>query len=267
MAVLIGHASIDENGRIAGGKVGDQTGREVCTRRWYSKPWNVMLICTDKAIAKKAAQLMRDACANNGIGYDQSQRTTAYTSALRNGRSFKAPTVGETDCSQLIASCYILAGLTSISPHAYTGNLRSALLATGKFKAHTSSAYLNTDAYAEIGTVYLREGQHVVMALENGNKASSSTPAPSTPSTSSAGTCTIKLKTFVKGNKDPQVRMIQRLLKELGYKGKDGKVLSIDGDFGANTEHAVVKFQTDKKIPVVTKGTVGAKTYTALFNA
>ena len=265
MAVLIGHASIDENGKIAGGKVGDQTGREVCTRGWYSKPWNVMLICTDKAIAKKAAQLMCDACANNGIGYDQGQRTTAYTSAKANKNSFKAPTKGETDCSQLIASCYIFAGLTKLSPNLTTRNLRSALLATGKFKAHTGAAYLSTDAYAEVGAVYLREGQHVVMALENGSKASK--PTPSTPSTQAGGTVEVKLKSFVKGNRDNQVKAIQRLLKELGYKGKDGKVLTVDGDFGANTEHAVAKFQTDKKISVTTKGTVGAKTWTALLSA
>ena len=40
MAVKIGHASIDENGKAAGGKAGDQTGREVCVRDWdwYNKP-------------------------------------------------------------------------------------------------------------------------------------------------------------------------------------------------------------------------------------
>ena len=31
MAVLIGQASINENGGISGGKVGDQTGREIYT--------------------------------------------------------------------------------------------------------------------------------------------------------------------------------------------------------------------------------------------
>ena len=44
MAVKIGHASIDENGRAQGGKAGDQTGKEVCTRNWYkhSKGWRVL---------------------------------------------------------------------------------------------------------------------------------------------------------------------------------------------------------------------------------
>ena len=35
MAVLIGHASINEKGKVTGGKKGDQTGKEVCIRTWY----------------------------------------------------------------------------------------------------------------------------------------------------------------------------------------------------------------------------------------
>ena len=35
MAVLIGSARIDENGRAHGGKAGDQNGKEVSTQNWY----------------------------------------------------------------------------------------------------------------------------------------------------------------------------------------------------------------------------------------
>lgn len=171
MSVLIGHASISEQGTINGAD-GDQTGREVCTRRWYSKHWNVMLICTDKSLAARAAQEMRNACANNNIGYGQNDRRSAYDSAVKNGRTFRNAK-GNTDCSQLVAGCYILAGLSGLSADCYTGNLRQALLNTGKFKAYTDSAHLNSDAYAEIGAIYLKEGSHVVMALENGSKAGS----------------------------------------------------------------------------------------------
>ena len=38
----IGHASINELGTVKGGKTGDQTGREVCTREWYNKGWTVL---------------------------------------------------------------------------------------------------------------------------------------------------------------------------------------------------------------------------------
>lgn len=171
MSVLIGHASISEHGTI-NGTPGDQTGKEVCIRDWYSKPWNVMLICTDKALAERAAAEMRLACNNNKIGYGQNDRTTAYKSGKNNGNTF-ANASGNTDCSQLVAACYIFAGLTQLSPDCYTGNLRKALLNTGKFKEYTDSAHLTSSAYAEVGAVYLKEGSHVVMALSNGSKAGS----------------------------------------------------------------------------------------------
>lgn len=37
------HASINEKGTATGGKTGDQTGKEICTRSYYNKPWDVVL--------------------------------------------------------------------------------------------------------------------------------------------------------------------------------------------------------------------------------
>lgn len=37
------HASINENGKVTGGKEGDQTGKEICMRSYYNKPWNSVL--------------------------------------------------------------------------------------------------------------------------------------------------------------------------------------------------------------------------------
>lgn len=166
--VKIGHASIDERGKISGGKAGDQTGREVCIRDWYSKPWNVMLICNDKTLAKKAADYMEAICNDSDFGYDQGQRTTGYYAIVKeNGKVSKA-SPSEFDCSSLVASCYKLAGL-NINVNCTTRNLRQALLATGKFTAYTDSNHLSSDKYATIGAVYLKEGSHVVMALENGS--------------------------------------------------------------------------------------------------
>lgn len=39
----LAQASIDENGGIMGGKVGDQTGYEIHTRSYYNYPWNCVL--------------------------------------------------------------------------------------------------------------------------------------------------------------------------------------------------------------------------------
>ena len=37
------HASINEKGAIKGGQVGDQTGSEICIRRYYNYPWDCVL--------------------------------------------------------------------------------------------------------------------------------------------------------------------------------------------------------------------------------
>lgn len=37
------HASINEFGKITGGKPGDQTGKEICVRSYYNRPWNSVL--------------------------------------------------------------------------------------------------------------------------------------------------------------------------------------------------------------------------------
>lgn len=247
MSVLIGHASISERGTINGTK-GDQTGKEVCIRDWYSKPWNVMLICTDKKLAARAAKQMRLACNNNKIGYGQNDRTTAYLSGKKNGNTFKNAS-GNTDCSQLVAACYIFAGLTQLSPNCYTGNLRKALLNTGKFKAYTDSAHLTSSAYAEVGAVYLKEGSHVVMALENGSKAGQSSAG--TGSTSSGSSI---------------VKSGQRYANSFAGAG-----ITVDGIRGTNTKKAGVKvLQTalnkDYKAGLVVDGIAGTKTIKALGN-
>ena len=79
MAVIIGSARIDENGKAHGGKAGDQTGKEVSTQNWYkhSKGW-VVLRAKDPKKAAKIAQAMRAACDNPNIGYDQYQNQTLW---------------------------------------------------------------------------------------------------------------------------------------------------------------------------------------------
>ena len=37
------HASINELGRVTGGRKGDQTGKEICVRSYYNKPWDCVL--------------------------------------------------------------------------------------------------------------------------------------------------------------------------------------------------------------------------------
>lgn len=43
------HASINENGKTTGGKAGDQTGKEICVRKYYNKPWDCVLRYKDSS--------------------------------------------------------------------------------------------------------------------------------------------------------------------------------------------------------------------------
>lgn len=60
-----------------------------------------------------------------------------------------------------------------------------------------------------------------------------------------------------KGSTGTQVRNLQECLNYLGFKGKDGKALTTDGDFGTNTECALRAFQKKYKLSV--DGIYGSK--------
>lgn len=49
----LAEASIDENGNIYGGKVGDQTGKEIWTHSYYDYPWNCVLRYPEKILDKE----------------------------------------------------------------------------------------------------------------------------------------------------------------------------------------------------------------------
>ena len=76
MKVIIGSARRDENGKYAGGKLGDQDGVEVSTQNYcvHTKGWYMFRFLSDEN-AKKVAKAMWDACMNNNIGYCQAHRS------------------------------------------------------------------------------------------------------------------------------------------------------------------------------------------------
>ena len=171
---MIGHARHDENGKYSNGLAGDQKGDEVCVTAWYSRPWNVVLRCTDPIAREKIAVAMEQACNNNKIGYDQNQRTTLYKYAKEVGWDIsKVKTACETDCSALVAVCVNAAGI-SVSKDIYTGNERDALFKTGKFIVLTEKKYTGSDAYLLRGDVLLYEGHHTAINLTTGHRVEKS---------------------------------------------------------------------------------------------
>jgi len=174
--IKIGQASRDERGRYSGGIAGDQDGREVAIREWYSRPWNKVLRCKDVAKAEKIAVAMEKACKNDYIGYDQNQRTTLYSLCKANGWNIEdIKTPCETDCSALVAVCVNAAGV-NISGDIYTGNEAKALLQTGEFELLSAPKYLMTDEYLKRGDILLYEFHHTAIALQDGRKAEKTKP-------------------------------------------------------------------------------------------
>ena len=195
MAVTIGHASGTEYGDTGwngNAKAGDQTGREVCKRTWYSYPWTAVIRPKDSTVAEKIAKCCEQGCANDNIGYDQSQRETLYTQAKKVDFNLsKITTKCETDCSAFVAVCVNAAGIR-VSSDMYTGNELATLRATGKFTIYTSADYTARSDKLKRGDILLGSG-HTAMVLTNGSSAASSTDQGS-----SSGSSPHKLNESVK---------------------------------------------------------------------
>ena len=72
-----------------------------------------------------------------------------------------------------------------------------------------------------------------------------------------------KVKTVQSGSTGKDVKLLQRLLKSNGCKGKDGKNLTIDGSCGANTVYAIKEYQKKKKLEV--DGCAGNATWKSIL--
>lgn len=172
MSVLIAHASLDENRNIKGGNAGDQTGKEVCIREWYNRPWNVMIRFIDINMANRFADDMEMAANNDYIGYDQNQRNSLLVKARKyNYNLSKITEPCECDCSSLVAVACMYAGipesaLTLNGNCAHTRNLRAMLKATGKVEIYTTIPYLAMTDRLRRGDILLKEGSHVAGVIK-----------------------------------------------------------------------------------------------------
>ena len=65
-----------------------------------------------------------------------------------------------------------------------------------------------------------------------------------------------------KSSSSSTVKKVQKALKALGFKGKDGKALTIDGKWGTNTDYAVKSFQKSSKYggKITADGIIGKNT-------
>lgn len=171
--VKIGHASIDERGKIKGGRAGDQTGKEVCVRDWYNKPWTHVIRFKDKNMQKRNAECMLKACENQHIGYDQLSRNGLLMYAANvNYDPSKVTAICNTDCSALVSLCCMYAGVPQSVLYQYgnsstTGNIRRRLQDTGLVDVFYDSSYTTKPDKLMVGDILLAEGKHVAIVVAN----------------------------------------------------------------------------------------------------
>ena len=264
MAVIIGSARIDENEHAHGGSAGDQKQSgtpdrkgEVSMQDFYvhSKGWYIFR-AKKAAHAKNLAKSMKRACNNPNIGYDQYQRDGIVTK----GTDTKTKT--ECDCSSLVRRCIIEA--CGKDP----GNIRTVSMPYMLPKTHLFEPKITYVSGTKLYTgdiLVTKTSGHTVIVVEGADRSEA-------PSTSDTKTKPQAAKpTLRRGNISGEVKYLQKDLKYLGFVGADKAKLSIDGNFGVNTEYALKSFQNKHKDTngkaLVVDGIYGSKTYGAMKNA
>ena len=189
MSIMVGSARIDERGNASGGAAGDQkqtsakndlTG-EVSMQKMYShsKGWYI-LRPKSAAHAVKMADLMKAACNNANIGYDQGNRL----GVVQHGIMTAVKT--ECDCSSLVRE--VVKEATGKDPGNFTtANEAASLEATGLFESKRS--YVSQSAppvYDGDVLVTKTKGHTVIVVSGNARKAASGSSSAPVPSVSTA---------------------------------------------------------------------------------
>lgn len=186
--VRMGHASISENNSI-NGAVGDSTNKEVCERKWYNKPWDFMAIHPDAGVRERHALAVEAGCANNKIGYGQSNRNTLNAQAKAVGYDLSKITVAcNTDCSAFMNVCAVASGApdaTYGSNGWTTSNMKTKLSQAG-YKIITDPTLIANKKYCVRGAIYVKASSHTACGLDNGTEYSKTLAAAAVADTGAA---------------------------------------------------------------------------------
>lgn len=191
MAKYIAHASIDERGKVSGGKAGDQTKKEICIRTMYYKPWNQFFRIVNDAVRIQFGNNMIDIANNDNIGYDQNQRNTILTQAKKVDFDFtRIKTKCEGDCSSVVTTALLGAIYKVLGVDAYKKALAILVVSgncatTSTFKSraeklknvvlincYTGKTYTASTNKAVFGDIYNKAGSHIVCYVDDGKKKS-----------------------------------------------------------------------------------------------
>ena len=233
---------------------------------------------------EKAISWMEDTANDDSHGYCQDHRWGSD---------------GDYDCSSAVISAWENAGVPVKTKGAtYTGNMLGVFTANG-FEVVTHDVNLKTGAGLKRGDVLLNTAHHTAMYCGNGKEVEASINEKGTAHGGKPGdqtgkeflirdyrnypwthvlryagtTTTANITTGGKymfsvgnvksGTKGNDVKLLQRLLKSNGFKGADGKSLTIDGDCGTNTVYAIKAYQKKKSLSA--DGVAGPATWKSIL--
>lgn len=172
---FIVHSSISENGTNGWdgkAKAGDQTSKEVCTRTWYNKPWDMVLRYPDITVSAQARDIAIKLANSNLVGYDQSQRNTLYKELEKNNwdvdKYIQSGVKTESDCSSFLYAvyCCVLPSLRGESNAPRTATYKQFYTSKG-FQCYTTSGYTASTNKLIKGDLLNKAGSHVVMFAGN----------------------------------------------------------------------------------------------------
>ena len=286
----------DQKDTSSNNQVGDQKywSRHVKCRQFidqYAMPEDTAekgkeVVAVGKSAADKACDWMEQTARDNSHGYDQIYRWGEK---------------GDYDCSAAVITAYEKAGVPVKTKGAtYTGNMKSVFLKCG-FRDVTSQVNLSTGAGLKRGDVLLNEARHTAMYCGNGQEVEASINEKGTATggkpgdqtgreflirsyrnypwncvlrygdggtgsgtgTTEGGCYMFSTKEIQKGSQGADVLLLQSLLRGKGFKGADKKALTLDGDFGDNTDYALKNYQTKKGLDA--DGCAGSKTWASII--
>ena len=267
----ISNSGSDENGNVKGGKAGDQSKKEWCLRKWYSRPWTCVLRFPDIIVATLIAQLGIDAALNDHIGYDQGQRDTFWREVRKVGYLPALVKIAcEEDCTAgvnaLVHCAAYLLEIPALKKISETGvrssNMRRLFKAAG-FKVLTDPKYLKSGDYLLPGDILLYDNHHGATNVTCGKKVRGSYTYRDVIDNLDEyrGKVDPEPDGLRRGDSGPEVKAMQeRLLK---WNPQCLPEYGADGDFGKETENAVKFFQKGKNLPET--GVYDAATEAALI--
>ena len=176
--VKIGQATNGEGGKLRGCRAGDQSGGEVSISKWgYGSSsgspyhWKYVFRAKDPEVARKLADSMKAAAANNHVGYDQNSpdRYSFYEEAKKVNWDIEAITTNcETTCASVISVCCNAAGIPT-PKLLYSEIVYKELMKTDAFDCLTASMYTSSSANLLPGDILCNPNAHTAMVVESPN--------------------------------------------------------------------------------------------------